>query len=145
MLCGLQFALTGAVELPEAGSMGGGVRTALPPIDLAGPDPALRLPTIFSPRRTAGGADSPSSPLGGTAIAGVIAVRGRSFAVVQHADGSVGRVPIGGRIAGLKLVALEADAAVLSGGGKPLRVAYGAAPVPEASPGENTEVEETQQ
>jgi hypothetical protein len=143
--CGLQFALTGAVDLPEVGWSAGGVRTVLPSVAFAASDPVLRQTAIFSPRRTAGAQDGPASPLGGTSIAGVIALRGHSYAVVQHADGSVARVPIGGRIAGFRLVALEPSEAILSGGGKPLHIPYGAAPPPQTSSGEDNEAEEHQE
>ncbi len=141
-LAALQLALTGAAEVPAPGWAGGGVRAGLPPIAVPAPDPVLRETTIFSPARTATATrDAVSSPLAGTAIAGSIAVRGRSYAVVQRPDGRVARVGLGGMIAGYRLVALEPDGAILSNAGKRIRVVYGAAPVlpsPEA-PAEETE------
>lgn len=139
----LQLGLTGAVEVPAAGWAGGGVRAGLTPIALAAADPVLRETTIFSPARTAGAAgDAAGSPLGGTAIAGSVAVRGRSYAVVQRPDGSVARVGLGGIVAGYRLVALEPDAAILSNAGKRIRVAYGAAPVLQSPDAPAEDIEE---
>jgi hypothetical protein len=130
---GLQLALTGGdTELPEPGWLGGGARTSLPQFGIGGIPAPLREVTMFDPVRSASGAvggaaAAPTGPLGGAAVAGSISVRGRTFAIIQLPNGQVGRLPLGGRLGGLRLIALNPDAAVFQSGSKRVRVPYGSA------------------
>lgn len=137
----LQLALTSAVELPAQGWGGGGARSALPVVAHVGIDPLLMRSAIFSPTRTAIAADGQGvpAPLGGARVAGAITVSGRALAIVQHADGSVTRLPLGASLSGMRLVALGRDGATFASGTGRLHVAFGSAP---AAPASTEEIEE---
>ncbi len=144
---GLQLALTGGdTELPEPGWLGGGARTSLPQFGIGGIPAPLRDITMFDPVRSAaaapgGAAAAPTGPLGGAAVAGSISVRGRTYAIIQLPSGKSGRLPIGGRIGGLRLIALEPDSAVFQAGGKRIRMPYGTANITPVAPAGDSEEE----
>ncbi len=132
MLVALQFALTSDIALPEPGWAGGGVRGALPGIAaLAAPNVLLQR-TIFSPLRTASGNSETVALSPGIAVAGTVTVRGRSFAIIQTPGGKIVRVPLGGRIGGMRLVALNPTGAEFIAQGKRISVAFGAAAISPA-------------
>lgn len=135
VLAALQLALTSAVELPAQGWSGGGVRSALPAIGHVGIDPLLMRSAIFSPTRTAAApnGDGSSALLGGARVVGAITVSGRALAIVQHADGSVIRLPLGASLSGMRLVALGRDGATFATATGRLLVAFGSAPAPAAT------------
>jgi hypothetical protein len=141
VLAALQLALTSAVELPAQGWGGGGVRSALPAIGHVGIDPLLTRSPIFSPTRTAAAPDGQGAlaPLGGAMVVGAITVSGRALAIVQHANGSVTRLPLGASLSGMRLVALGRDGATFATATGRLQVAFGSAP---AAPAANEETEE---
>jgi len=93
---------------------------------------------LFAPRQslTATATATAAAPpaLGGAVVAGTATIRGRTFAVVRRADGTVANVALGGRVGGWRLVALGQDGAVFVRSGERLQVAYGAqaAATPEA-------------
>lgn len=139
VLAALQFGLTANPELPEPGWSGGGTRVAMPLVAGRALPEALLRSTIFAPTRTLQlkGAEGAPSPLQGASVAGSITVRGRSYAVIQRSDGQIVRLPIGGRIAGQRLVSLSPEGALFQSGGQRSRIPYGtsarpAEPEPEA-------------
>ena len=141
---GLQLALTGGdTELPETGWLGGGARTSLPQFSIGGVPAALRDGSMFDPGRTAaaaaGGAAAPTGPLGGAGVAGSISIHGRSYAVIQLPNGKIGRLPIGGRLGGLRLISVGPDDAVFQSGGKRLRIPYGRASITPVAPAGDSE------
>lgn len=141
-LAGLQFAMTANPELPEPGFAGGGARSVLPLIAGSAVPEVLARSSIFAPTRTLqakseGGAPS---PLQGASVAGAVSVRGRSYAVIQRADGQIVRLPVGGRIAGQRLVSLSPDGAIFQSGATRSRIPYGTTVAPAAA---EPEAEET--
>lgn len=142
VLAALQFALTTHPEPPPPSWSGGGTHAAMPRIAGRAAPEALLRGSIFAPTRTlqAQGTEGAPSPLGGAAVAGAVTVRGRSYAVIQRADGQVVRLPVGGRIEGMRLVALSPEGAVFQSGGQRSHIAFGTAvraaePEPEAEEG----------
>lgn len=109
-------------------------RLALPPVPqapgLVEVPPLLLQRSLFSP---AGGAPAnpvagapPVDPLGGMRIAGSVRLGPALRAVVQHPDGTVGYLPMGGRIGQWRLVGLDAQGARLAGpGGATLALPFG--------------------
>lgn len=129
LLAALQFALTSDIELPEQGWSGGAARAEMPQIAGRSTPPILRTASIFSPTRTAQGEGTTGAALqlGGAAVAGTITVRGRSYAVVQRPDGQLIRLPVGGRLGGMQLIALLPEGAVFMAEGKRVQIAFGSA------------------
>lgn len=138
---GVQLALTGAVELPQRGWSGGGARWTMPEIGAVPVDPTLRAVPIFAPDRTSVTGAAAGAPLGGAVVAGSVSVRGQVHAILQKGDGSIVRLPLGGRFAGMRLIGLSGDGATFLAGGKPLRVPFGATAV---APANQAEIEEEQ-
>jgi hypothetical protein len=140
----LQLGLTRGVDLPETGWSGGGARSQLPEIAGQFVPPILKQQSIFSPTRTAqvAGVVAVVLPLNGAVVAGMISVRGRSYAVIQQPGGTIVRLPIGGRYAGWRLRNLSADGAVFDRGSKRLPLSFGAIPAQPVT--ETTENEEQQ-
>jgi hypothetical protein len=142
---GAQILLPHSVELPPGRAAGRVVAAYLAPaVDrIAVPGVILAQP-LFAPRRADAGAPGGIEPaLGGAVVAGTVSVRGRSFAVVRRADGQIGNLPIGGRIAGWRLVALSAQGAAFVKEGKRIEVAYGA--VAAVAPQRDEEEEEAEE
>ncbi len=128
-LAGLQLVLTGDVALPAVGWSGGGARVAMPTIAGTAIPGRLLTNPIFSPARTGGGADGAvaEGPLGATSVAGAITIGGRSFAMIARADGAIVRLPVGGRLDDMQLLALSPEGAIFRKDGKRIFVAYGPA------------------
>lgn len=144
VLAGLQFALTANPELPEPGWSGGGTRGAMPLIAGRAVPEALLRGSIFAPTRTlqAKGPDGAPSPLQGASVAGAVSIRGRGYAVIQRANGQVVRLPVGGRFAGMRLVALSPEGALFQSGGARSRIPYGTTVRPAEPAAEAEEVTE---
>lgn len=142
VLAALQLVLTSDVQLPEQSLSGGGVRSKLPGIAPDGIDPLLLRNAIFAPTRTAGAEQSEATPLGGASLAGAVTVAGRSMAIVQRADGTVVRLPLGGSVSGMRLIAINRSGAVFVSGGKRVYVAFGAVASAPAAVNENEEPSE---
>jgi hypothetical protein len=135
----LQLAWTAPPQLPAASGVVRPYRPVLP--DLGGevgqsPQSAA---AIFDPARTAGGPASASGPLAGATVAGMVAVRGRAFAIIQRPAGDILRLPVGGVFAGYRLRGFVDGAAVFDGAGGRTRVPFGQ-PAPAAD--SETEVQE---
>lgn len=125
-LAGLQLVLTGDVALPAPGWSGGGARVVMPSIAGAAIPAKLLENPIFSPART-GSSVVAEGPLGATSVAGAITISGRSFAMIARADGAIVRLPVGGRLDGMQLLALSPEGAIFRKDGKRIFVAYGPA------------------
>lgn len=138
-----QFALTRDIALPEPGRAGGGVRGVLPEMASMSAPSVLREQSVFSPLRTANRIGAARSGSAGIAVAGAVTVAGRSFAIVQTPDGRVIRLPVGGRIAGMQLIALTPEGARFIAQGRRVSVAYGAIATPPAP--QDTALEEEQE
>jgi hypothetical protein len=141
-MLGLQLALTKGIELPEAGWSGGGVRSQLPNVAGQFVPPILKQQSIFSPSRTAqaGTGTAVALPLNGAIVAGMVSVRGRSYAVVQQPGGTIVRLPVGARYAGWRLRSLSTYGAVFEQGSTRLPLTFGALPAqPSAETTENEE------
>lgn len=144
-MAALQLFVTREPEIPEA-PFSSAARVArygapaAPRVDI--PQVILARP-LFAPRR-AETANPVAAALGGAMVAGSVAYRGRSRAVLRQSDGSIRYVPVGGSVAGWRLIALQPDFARFAKGGQRLDVAYGAAGVapPDPSAEEEEDVEE---
>lgn len=123
----------------------------LPPVMAVGAARTrLRVPTVvpvsvarvivdrplFAPRQsvTSAADGNPPSILGGASVAGTMAIRGRTYAVVRRPDGTSANLSVGATLGGWRLVALGQQGATFVKGGDRRVVAYGAsAPVAEAA------------
>ena len=130
VLAVFQFASTRDIALPRPGGAGGGVRGVLPEIASMSAPTLLSERSIFSPLRTFSPNRPGTSATAGIAVAGVVTVAGRSFAIIQAPDGRVIRLPVGGRIAGMQLIALTPEGARFIAQGKRVSIAYGATAAP---------------
>lgn len=133
-----QMLLTGDIDLPEGGAIGGGLasRGAPPDPGDAVVSPVIAARPIFAPRGApaAGAGDAaPVDQLGGAVIAGSVRIGRLVYAVVQTPGGGAARVPIGGHINGWRLAALSDSAARLARGGELLSAAYGSHPATPAA------------
>lgn len=106
---------------------------------------ALFTPTRRSDRFSAGtgsnGAEAATADLGGTTVAGAIAVRGVPRAILRTPTGSIVRLPIGGSYRGWVLAAVTRDAAIFRRATERLAMPFGAAP-PAAGNEQSAQVEE---
>lgn len=128
-----QMTLTGDVELPEAGAVGG-VGAGAPiarPVRVAVP-PVLTARSVFAPDTVAaldsggeGGIVAPPDPLGGAVIAGTVQVGRARYAVVQSPGGGSARVPLGGRINGWRLIGFADGGVRLRRGGEAMTAMFG--------------------
>lgn len=142
LLAAVQLGLSAPEPLPTAGPMagpvaGGAARAALPAMSVSLVDPALRSAPIFDPARSLDVAGA--SGEGGAArptwrLAGSMEVRGRRYAVLQSPQGKAVRLPLGGSIAGMRLLSLSADGAVFLSGGKRIAMPFGGSALPEPTP-----------
>lgn len=138
-----QMTLTGDVDLPEAGAVGGvgaGAPIARPP-RVAIP-PVLGARSVFAPDGVASLADggegavaAPPDPLGGAVIAGTVRVGRARYAIVQAPGGASARVPLGGRINGWRLIGFAEGGVRLLRGGERMTAMFGgrATPAPQAA------------
>ena len=140
-MAGLQLALTGEVDLPDAGWSGGGARAVLPAIPAPPVPSGLQRDTIFDPARTGDAPDATANerPGGGLVVAGTITRRGRTLAIMQAPGGGITYLAPGGRIAGMRLLALPAQGALFETKGQRGLVPYGSAPPLSADAAEPTE------
>lgn len=137
----LQLALTRDIALSEPDWTGARARGQLPAM-AAIPAPArLREHSIFSPLRTAI-TSSDGRPTAAIAVAGVVTAAGRSFAIIQLPGGKVTRLPLGGRVAGMRLVALKSDHAEFIAQGKRISITFGTAAYSAAPQDETVEEEQ---
>lgn len=96
---------------------------------------------LFAPRQAMTAATGFGQPLvlGGASVAGMVSVRGRSYAVIRRANGEVSNLAIGGLVNGWRLVSLRADGAAFVKDSVRQDIAYGAAairPTEEDAPAE---------
>jgi hypothetical protein len=125
LAAGLQLVLPGNSQLPPAGAVAHGLRSAMPMaaamVDLP---PALVERNLFS---SGGGetADAAPDPLGGAVFAGAVQQGGRKLAVVQMPQGRVRYVATGGTIAGWRLVQMLPQGVRVKSGGQTMTVLYG--------------------
>lgn len=95
----------------------------------ADPAPILARP-LFAPRLSMiGTGQGPTQVLGGASVAGTMAIRGRTVAIVRRADGSVRYLSPGGVIDGWRLVGLTSSGARFQKGAERLELPFGAASV----------------
>jgi hypothetical protein len=141
----LQLALTTDVEFPEAGRSEGRARGDLPLIAGQFVPTIIQERPIFSPSRTAVEANEQAIalPLQGAAIAGMVSIKGRTYAVLQRPDGRTSRLTVGMRYAGWRLRSLSSTGAVFDKGAQRLPVAFGAATAQQTP--QTAENEEEQQ
>ncbi len=141
----LQLALKEDDVIPSSGLGGGGVRTNMPLLYGVAVPSILAERPIFSPARSAivSGEGGVASPLNGAQVAGVISIRGQSYAIVQQPGGRIVRLKVGGRYAGWTLASLNSESAIFRQGATRLPVRFGAVPV-QVNDG-NEQAEEQQQ
>lgn len=100
---------------------------AVAPVSVA---PVIFARPLFAPRQSLiAGPSAQTLPLGGALVAGMVAVRGRAFAVVRRANGTVSNIPIGGAVDGWRLVALNPESGVFVKNNVRQQIAYGATPM----------------
>lgn len=140
----LQLLLTSDVELPSVGPVGaGGGHLQSPEVRAVAVPPVIVTRSIFAPLGK-GKAGAPPSSLGGAVVAGTVRIGGRIYAVIQTSEGRMVNMPIGGGLAGWRLVALSSEGARFVRGNEHIQVTYGAQPQPQAS-GDEGEVQETEE
>lgn len=140
----LQLLLTRDVELPSAAPVGaGGGHSRSPVVRVVAVPPVITARSMFAPRG-GGKAGGPSSPLGGSVVAGTVRVGGLAYAVVKTSEGRMVNLPIGGGLAGWRLAALSSEGARFVRGNERIQVNYGAQPQPQASADEG-EAQETEE
>ena len=136
LMFGVQLWLSGSdPELPPALAVGASqANTAVPAMTPVGADRIIFDRPLFAPRQslTAASQAGPAYAIGGAIVAGTVAIRGRSFAVVRRPNGVVTNLGIGGSIDGWRLVALPSDGAVFVKNKERRVIPYGAAAVPVA-------------
>ncbi len=121
-----QFLGSSAVELPEAGPVGGLLQSPARIKDVrpASGAPAIVARSMFAPvvSSDAKGAD----PNLGVVIAGSIRIGGKQFAVVQGPSGQSSTVRVGGQIGNWSLRAIRENGAVLTRNQEQVIVPFGA-------------------
>lgn len=143
LLAVAQLSLSAPEPLPAAGPMIGGVaRTALPAMRVPIADPALRSAPIFDPARSldvAGAGGDRGDAQSTWRLAGSMEIRGRRYAVLQSPQGKAVRVPLGGSVAGMRLLSLSDDGAVFLSGGKRIAMPFGGGTLSEPTLSDGSE------
>lgn len=129
-LGGLQLALTHPVGLPQQRQAVTARQPPLPRPAVTPTPPILARTSIFAPGRAA---SDGSAQAAGHVLAGTLSVRGRAVAIMQAPGGAVRRVPVGGTIDGMTLLALDAGGASFRKDGQRIHIAFGR-PTPGAAP-----------
>lgn len=136
----VQLAVPGHVDLPTGGVPArlGKAALADPPAMVVAPHEIVArdpfAPISTKPAGPKPPPPPPPDPLGNAVISGVVEKGAQRMAVVLHADGSVGYLPVGGRLAGWRLDALMPGSVRLSRGRRVLTPAYGMHPSPPPAP-----------
>ncbi len=131
LITALQLLLTREIELPDAGWSRGNGSVTMPSLSGRFVPTALREQPIFDPRRTAQAKTASAVadlPLGGAVVAGVVTIKGRSYAIIQPPQGSAVNLPVGSRFRGWQLRSISSDGAQFVKGGAPIRIALGGTP-----------------
>jgi hypothetical protein len=117
-------------KLPETRlPIGRALQPPMPAMPAAPSASAILERPLFAPRQNLlkGTEGGKASPLGEATIAGSLVIRGRAAAVVRRANGQVFYLPIGGSIAGWRLIRLDAASASFRKGSETAELAFGAA------------------
>lgn len=119
-----------APELPPMLAVGANrVDLDVPAFAAVSAAPILFARPLFAPRQSLiAGSSSQTLPLGGASVAGTVAIRGRTFAVVRRANGTVSNIAIGSAVGGWRLIALRPEGAVFVKNNVRHQIAYGATP-----------------
>jgi hypothetical protein len=136
----VQLIFSSGSDLPTGGvGMGGASRLILPAAKPAAIPPEIMARPLFAPRvapAEAGADQAAGNALGGSVIAGSVAIRGRSWLFVRHADGRIERLGLGAVISGWRIAAIGRSDVRLIRAGKTMNVPYGAAAPADAAPAE---------
>lgn len=118
-------------DLPPVLAVGAGradfAMPAVPPVNAAS---VIFDRPLFAPRQSlVASSGGQVLPLGGASVAGTVTIRGRAFAVVRRANGTVSNIAIGGVVGGWRLIALRPEGAVFVKNKVRRQIAYGATPL----------------
>lgn len=134
----MQLIFSSGGDLPNGGvGQSGAYRFILPvakPVTI--PSEIMARP-LFAPRIAPAGAGADpaaGNALGGSVIAGSIAIRGRTSLFVRHADGRIERMGPGAMISGWRIAAIGRSGVQLIRAGKTMNVPYGTAAPADAAP-----------
>jgi hypothetical protein len=134
----MQLIFSSGSDLPKGVVAQGGADRFILPVakPVAIPSEIMARP-LFAPRVAPPGTDQAAgNALGGSVIAGTVAIRGRTWIFVRHADGRIERLGPGAVISGWRIAAIDRSGVRLSRAGKTMNVPYGAAAPADAAPAE---------